>query len=178
MSTSSKQEWLIAADRVGKITPANCTREAIRQAYGATNVVERNVYFAEGTELPGMVVFAGTKNELDIAWDDEVSREVPAFMRTTTAGTDWTTAGGITIGSTLAQVNAANGNPFEFSGFGWDYGGNVVDWKGGKLAGIIVTLDWQGDTVNPDFLGERSVTSNDPGLDQQNVRVSAITVRF
>jgi hypothetical protein len=41
---------------------------------------------------------------------------------------------GITIGSSLAEVQKVNGKPFLVSGFDWDYGGFVADWKGGALS--------------------------------------------
>jgi hypothetical protein len=34
---------------------------------------------------------------------------------------------------TLSQLQKLNGRPFLFNGFGWDYGGLVTSWDGGKL---------------------------------------------
>jgi hypothetical protein len=53
--------------------------------------------------------------------------------------------GGISIGSSVADVQKANGNPFLVSGFEWDYGGFVTNWKGGMLGsplqgGCTVTI--------------------------------------
>ena len=45
----------------------------------------------------------------------------------------WRSKKGIGLGSLLAEIEALNGKPFEMSGFGWDYGGNITDFKGGKL---------------------------------------------
>ena len=41
--------------------------------------------------------------------------------------------GGVRMGTTLAELVARNGAPIDFSGFGWDYGGAVAGFNGGKL---------------------------------------------
>jgi hypothetical protein len=33
----------------------------------------------------------------------------------------------------LWDVEKVNGRPFTFTGLGWDYGGEVTDWRGGAL---------------------------------------------
>ena len=40
---------------------------------------------------------------------------------------------GYSFGDGIEAVEKANGGPFAVSGFEWDYGGFVTDWKGGKL---------------------------------------------
>ncbi|WP_462116346.1 hypothetical protein, partial [Lysobacter xanthus] len=49
-------------------------------------------------------------------------------------GATWTRADGVRAGLDTRALQALNGRPFAFSGFDWDYGGYVTDWKGGHLA--------------------------------------------
>lgn len=65
---------------------------------------------------------------------------MPTFFRVEQKGTDWKTIGGVTVGSTLEDVENANGTGLSFKGFGNDYGGVVTEWYGGKLEGLSMTL--------------------------------------
>jgi hypothetical protein len=43
----------------------------------------------------------------------------------------------VSLGTSLRDLERTNGRPFVLTGFGWDYGGGVVDWRGGALAGLL-----------------------------------------
>jgi hypothetical protein len=70
---------------------------------------------------------------IEIAFfDDKMKRVSGVTLRDTAKTSRWSIAG-VSIGSSLAEVQKANGKPFLVSGFEWDYGGFVTDWKGGAL---------------------------------------------
>lgn len=52
----------------------------------------------------------------------------------------WHTPEGITLGSTLGDLEAANGKPFRFQRFQGERGGVVLDWQGGRLRGLDCVL--------------------------------------
>jgi hypothetical protein len=56
----------------------------------------------------------------------------------------WHTATGVTLGVTVDELQKLNTKPFEFNGFGWDYGGQVINWHGGAMSrdtAIAIRLD-------------------------------------
>jgi hypothetical protein len=84
---------------------------------------------------------------------------------------------------TLAQLEKLNGKPFTFSGFGWDYGGGVAGWGGGKLenSGISVQLrespliyEYMEQTELARVLGDQQVSSSEPVLEKMQVQVLEI----
>jgi hypothetical protein len=96
----------------------------------------------------------------------------------------WNVAG-ITIGSTLAEVQKVNGRPFLVNGFEWDYGGLVTNWKGGMLGrplpgGCTVRLRFDRDSAAPKgMLGEGvKISSASPTLLIWGPVVTEIGVNF
>jgi len=112
--------------------------------FGRANVAFQEVSGSEGETAMATVVFPGdARNRLDISWYDE--RKRPATI-TIGGESQWTGPKGLKIGMTLADVQALNGRPFQLSGFDWDYGGYVTDWRGGALpdvGGCSVTLRFE-----------------------------------
>jgi hypothetical protein len=47
--------------------------------------------------------------------------------------TEWSGPNGIKVGDGIEAVERSNGGGFVLSGFDWDYGGVVTDWKDGQL---------------------------------------------
>jgi hypothetical protein len=121
----------------------DATEDSLKAVFGAANLEFKDLGGAEGEEMPGTLLNGGDpKRRLEIVWADEAARAKPSMLRLfsgfdETTGSEvvpvWTMPSGLRIGLTLAEVEALNGKPFRLSGFGWDYGGMVLDWQGGKL---------------------------------------------
>jgi hypothetical protein len=92
-----------------------------------------NIPGAEGSVAKGVILFDRLKSRhLDITfWDDAM--EHVSNVSPGEGAVAWTGPQGIHVGSSLKYIQDINGKPFSISGFGWDYGGYVVDFKGGKL---------------------------------------------
>jgi hypothetical protein len=96
-------------------------------------------------------------------------------------GAAWKTKEGVHIGTTLAELERVNGGPFQFSGFGWDYGGAVFSSPRGKLHGLGVTI---APSKNEDskqaqqVMGDRQISSRHPALKNMGVTVSQIVIGF
>lgn len=102
-------------------------------SFGRRNVRYQQVHGAEGEKLWASVLHpADAKARLEFIWDDEKRRRSP-WMRIENAST-WQSQNGIHVGMPLSEVERINGGPFSLSGFEWDYGGHVTDWRGGTLS--------------------------------------------
>ncbi len=92
-----------------------------------------NIPGAEGTVAKGVILFDRLKSRhLDITfWDDAM--EHVSIVSPGDGAVAWTGPQGVHVGSTLKYIEGVNGKPFTITGFGWDYGGYVADFKGGRL---------------------------------------------
>lgn len=176
---------IVPGERAGLITKNACSREEVLKAYGDSAVVD-TIHLVESMEGEGVVLFPNNpRRTAYIYWDPEFMPNRPSFIRILggdmpSTGADWKTDSGLAIGATLEAVEKVNGKPFDIYGFGWDYGGQVTDWKGGKLdgtgLGFFFTL---GETDAPDSLmGERVISSNNPLLAKAQPRIATIELRF
>jgi hypothetical protein len=128
----------------GKIFRA-LSKSALAAVYGANNVSLEKVFGAEGeSETFETALFAQRPAEkIRIGWSDPANKivsDVDVF------GSKWIGPGGIHVGSTIAEVQKANGKAFTFSGLGWDYGGQVRDWGGGALGPVKPTRGGPGNS--------------------------------
>ena len=161
-SALAKDKTLIVPGQsVGPITPRT-TRADLVQYFGAGNLKNTAIYRGEGESVKGTVVFdKDPKRRMEITWT--ASKRVGDI---TISGKSslWHTAEGITLGTTLAELQRLNGKPFKFSGFDWDYGGLIQDWQGGKLEtglkNIWPTLVYASGDDTSEVSGDQEFTSN------------------
>jgi hypothetical protein len=92
---------------------------------------------AEGEKYKGVALFPRARDQrIEISFAGNAMNAVAGLsIRNAGKGSRWNIAG-VSIGSRIEDVQKANGRPFVVSGFGWDYGGFVTDWKGGALASL------------------------------------------
>lgn len=183
---------IIPGERFGSVTPTT-SEEALISAYPDGDVVRDSIGIGEGFCVPGTVLHPDTPNRVEIVWTDS-SRTAPAYLRIwheLDSESDWKTADGIYPGMPLQELEALNGAPFMFSGFGWDYGGSVGSMDGGRLAesfqrGLHLALTTDRDSVSalsghPDLkeiFGDRLIASDHPVVQQAGVTVVMISLRF
>jgi hypothetical protein len=124
----------------GAITAAS-DRAQLAEAYGPRRILEQDFYIGEGYSEPGLAIFPGTSEEVEVLLKKGGGL---VLARISHPESSWQTEDGLRMGTTLQELEALNGAPFEFTGLDWDYGGRVTDWKEGKFpAGFLVTFDWQ-----------------------------------
>lgn len=189
-------DWLIVpGERVGPIT-AGTSEAMLRSLFGPENVVPGNVYVGEGFSEPGAAVYPDDAMQyLEIIWQDNTRAAVRA-VRLTGDSTRWHTAEGISLGSTLKEIEAQNGFPFRLFGFAWDYGGTVAGCGRGRLQLLGCTGDdgsrqtrsillrLQPDVearALPEYrqvLGEKEFSSGHPAMQALNPGVYQILVTF
>lgn len=180
---------IVPGSRVGPIT-ASTSEDDLRQKFpGAVESVE--VPLGEGDSAPGTALFAKIpRRHVDIVWHDAVKKRRPRLVFIYGPESDWRTDG-VAIGSTLAQLEKANGKPFQMYGFEWDNGGAVCGWKDGKLAhlakgSVRVTprlglANFSNPTIQPllaQVVGDTCFVSSNPALRKLNPQVFSLVVDF
>lgn len=190
-------DWLIVpGERVGPITPAS-TLASLTKDFGAANVHEQTIVGAEGEEFPGVMIYPDAPSRrLAIMWGEGDAAGHPGhidicYRQEEGGACQWKTAQGITLGTSLMQLERLNGHLFHLAGFGWDYGGAVLSLDGGRLeplrvAGLSLQLDPDPATLaKPDMQkayrqvqGDHSFSSGHPAMRSLNPRVCSMHCWF
>ena len=106
----------------------------LRDRFGASNVRAQDIPGAEGEVQHGVVLYPDDPSRrATLYFADDQKLEGLALVRITDPESTWAIGDDIRMGTTLAELVARNGGPIEFSGFGWDYGGAIGGFHGGKL---------------------------------------------
>jgi hypothetical protein len=188
---SSNNFYCIPGVQAGAVK-ANSSEASLKELLGPENAVRDSVYIGEGFYEKGTTLFKGTPEEAQILWKDTLNYAKPDNVLIRPAEgkpTEWLVEGGIRIGMTLKEIEKINGKPFNVSGFGWDYGGFVADWKGGKLdekdgvSNFVLRFgyDYNDEKLNAfaeKVSGEGPFPSNNPAMQKLNPKVVEISIRF
>jgi len=163
---------IIPSSKVGAITP-KATEVELRKIYGNKNVKLYEVDVGEGDVVEGTIVFPNTNKELTIEWKSK--HKDPERITIYRADTKWITNNGITIGTTLEEMEKINGGIFKLTGFGWDYPGRTVSWEQGNLP-IQLQLDLDPDVKLSDkelmqVSGDSYFSSNNPIIKKMKLKV-------
>lgn len=150
--------------------------------YGEENVTWDTAWYPEGLGTYMVsTLFRGTDDEVSITWSDTLNRSGVANaeymgkydeVNHEWKKAKWRTSDSIRVGLTVQELEQMNGKPFTFSGFGWDYGGIVLSWKGGNLekkkVGILLAPGNQ-EEFNTELLGDQEFSSANLGKDKTNI---------
>ncbi|WP_298870871.1 hypothetical protein [uncultured Bradyrhizobium sp.] len=154
---------------VSPIAPGD-TANSLMQRYGKEAEIQ-DLSGAEGETYKGLVLFPRVmERRLEVAFAEDKSKRVSGLTLRDTARTSKWNVSGIMIGSSLADVQRANGKPFTVAGFEWDYGGFVTDWKGGALGhpmqgGCTVTIRFDRKSAAPkSLLGDGVKVASDNAM--------------
>ncbi len=135
MAASVRDRTIVPGKRVGAVT-ARSTLAELRRVYGRRNVRATKVHVGEGQYVPGLVLFPGTRAEVEFRYDDRGKRLALAVI--SKPKSPWRTRSGIRIGTTGARLQRLNGKPFTLYGFEWDYSGRLASWNGGRLPESLI----------------------------------------
>ena len=170
---------LVPGERIGPLYAQHSLENDLVQTFGAQNVKRQDIYLGEGNAAPGFVIFGDTRNAVEVYYDTSIVKDRPALLRIGEEGTDWESTHGITVGTTLEELVNINGKPITFWGFGWDYGGAVSNWNGGKIdAGLMIVLEDTRRNTPQTLLGEREISSLASEIDAKKIVVKVINVRL
>ena len=168
------------------------SEEELKKKYDPSNVSYDTIWGAEGYFTMGTYLRMDKATHVEIMWMDSAART--GMISATLVSDDdyfaeqlnkgkWSSRTGVYIGMSTDELEKLNGRPFNFSGFGWDYGGGVMSWDGGALdqKGIAVQLseganaDLPQNEINQ-VLGDITVVSNNAVLKKLKPRVRTISV--
>jgi hypothetical protein len=137
---------IVAGLRVGPVRHSTSEAELLRLLGPDVVTVGDSIYGAEGDVLIGTTLYKDTADQLQILYQDSAQRQHPELVLIRPYVTDadgnslsngkptrWSTANGVHIGMSLKELEQCNGKPFRLWGFGWDYGGSVANWQGGRF---------------------------------------------
>lgn len=187
-------DWrIVPGERVGPVTAATSRADLPRLFPGAA-AKDDEIELAEGVLEPATQIA-----DLAIVWSGKSADAHPARIficrGRRRSSCQWQTADGITLGAHLDRLEQLNGRPFSVSGFGFDYGGNVLSWNGGRLARLdcgprlILTLDGERGRdgrltieLTPDerhsITGDKPVPSDAPAMRKVNPSVTEMVFQF
>ena len=176
-------DWLIVPGvRIGPVRASTSERSLVA-LLGAAKVSRRDAYVGEGICAPGSVLYAGTPDELVVAWADSTF-SVPATVEVGRAGGQWHTPMGVRIGLPLAALEQFAGKPQEFSGLGWDYGGRGT-WveEPGEIdfeiePDSLLAARMFADPRQAEILGERMVRSDHPLIQALKPAIDHLWLHF
>ncbi|MGJ4931366.1 hypothetical protein ACQR1I_30985 [Bradyrhizobium sp. HKCCYLS2038] len=108
--------------------------KSLMQRYGEEAVVADDLYTGvEDITYRGVALLPQSPDwRIDVLFADDAMTRVARLTVRDAESSHWNVAG-VTIGSTLAQVQKINGKPFLVTGIDSDFTGFVINWKGGVL---------------------------------------------
>lgn len=188
LPTQDTSLQVVPGERAGPVRPSTTGADLVA-ALGA-NAVPAPVFIGEGFTEPGLVLFPDDPSRRAyVYWRDTVGLTEPARLLIIDAETRWQIPLGLTIGTTLEDLELLNGRPFRFGGLDWDYGGGVYDWDGGALdtvlgpgmvfrVGLLAHCAEKVGAAYGEIVGERTVESTHPVARGACVRIGQISVAF
>ncbi len=174
--------FLVTNTSVGGITKTT-TLADLTTLFGKANITTEKEIYANGDVPPfeGVTIYKGKPDEIEIGWSEDKKTEKIGIILIRTKGGKWHTAEGIKVGTTLAELNKINGKPFLFSGFGWDFGGYINKWNGGKLESLDrlgLRLTDEGTHLAGKYQGEVTLKSDTPDLLKAKIEVGELSIGF
>jgi len=152
--------------------------------YGKENVIREKQLFAEGTvELTVTLLYKGTNKALRFMWeDDSVHFAKPLSVYSSSKNSPWSTQKGIKVGMKMTELEKLHGQPFEFYGFEWDFGG-TVSFTNENIEGVPISATLgacsEADYQKKEYLkllGDGSFNSSSPEAKELNPCVETVTV--
>ncbi len=192
-------DWtIIPGERVGPIR-AGTTRSDLARFFGAGNVIDEDVTLSDTGPEPGTRVFGDRLDEsLAVTWNDDKPAahvQTIAFCQGEigiASKCRWHTTEGVTFGIRLKALEMTNGKAFRMLGLGWDYGGAVTSWQGGKFEKWQTRCGHLALRLEPaaaepseertssieQVEGDREFVSSEPGMQALDPEVCSMTFTF
>jgi hypothetical protein len=142
--------------------------QGLEKKYGKENVAKKATFETGEGSFECTKIFANTEKEVEIYWQDRKEykqvQDVVAKGHVEKDGrilpiSPWASRVGLHLGMKMSEVIAMNGKTFTITGIGWDLGGNVISWEGGKLAKKNVNIRFNDYSDNMGGLTEKEYES-------------------
>lgn len=137
LAEASNSKWMITPGVSAGPINANTSERDLVKIYGGENVRSANIEVGEGELTQGTILFPDEPDKrLEIIWADVSTRVKPLIVSLKGKHSIWKTASGISLGTSLKEIEKINGKAFLLAGFGWDGEGTIFDFDNGKLCAI------------------------------------------
>jgi len=127
--------YLVTKSSFGLIS-LTATYENIISTYGKERVTDEKVMRAPDSDemVIKTIINKGKSDEISVQWHDNAFHKKIISIDASQNNHPFKTTDGVHYGTTIAELVAINGAKISFTGFGWDFGGLLNDFHGGKLA--------------------------------------------
>lgn len=180
VSTQASTDTMLLEDVLACVT-----LKGLQAKYGANNIKKEAIIETGEGQFKATKLFFDTENEIEVYWKDgkeyQYIQEVMVRARYTKDekmdfSSPWKSKAGIHLGMKLSDIIALNGKTFTMSGIGWDLGGNVISWEGGKLANANTILRFNDFSDNSGGLTEKeySEISGDREIDVAHASIQKL----
>lgn len=161
----------------------NASGASLVAAHGAGNVVQQTLPGVEGESYTATVLYPNDPaRRVEIVWRDPAARTGAASVIVASPQSRWVGPHELSVGDGLADVERANGRPFQLWGFGWDYGGWVSDWQGGAFAstdGCTMRVRFQArSNANTNAVGDAAFMSDDTSVRAADAAVAEFGLMY
>jgi hypothetical protein len=160
----------------------NMGLEDLRELFGGNEVKDSTIYGPEGMDtLQVTFLLSGKPGEIIVNWRDSFYHQKISFIEAYNPASPYHTERGLKIGSSLKELLAANGKQINFTGFGWDYGGYIMSYNGGKLDSADILFTLSGFEEMPDGLyGDSELNTSDSLVQKylDKIRIGSMMLRF
>lgn len=192
-----------AAQRLTSWAPWSLTFESVDtmfaseahmvELFGRESVTRGTINVGGGEKIPATVLFAEKPEmRLKMSWHKRKARQQPAQVVIEGSPSMWYMQSGLRTGITLDSLRRLNGRPFDLSGYDRDYGGTVMNWRGGKIEAMETDGAWlvvRTETTDSgragiskedldQIIGDRTISSENSTLQTVNPIVSTIILVF
>lgn len=166
----------------GSITK-NTHFEDLQMIYGEQNVKDERICGPECIDsLDVTQVYPGTSKAFTVYWKEKQYHKKIEMIECYTEEAPYRTASDIGIGTSLQYLLELNGKKITFYGFGWDYGGGIVSFNGGKLekSNLHYTLDMTYDSTGNSIMGDAEFNTDMPEVQKHigKIFVDKIVLSF
>ena len=175
--------FLVTDSSWGMIT-AGTDWDELKSKYGANNILDIRECGPECVDSIDVTkVFPGQENEATIYWEDTAYHRIIQSIDCRGDQPRWHSPDGMRIGSTLKELLAINGKKISFYGFGWDYGGTVTEYHGGKLdqSAIGYGVGYNEEKMSdPSVYGDVGLDTDMPAVQKilDQIKIEWLSLRF
>jgi hypothetical protein len=120
----------------GRMLDRQVSPALLARVFASGQLRDGAVEVGEGETRPGTVIFPDDpRRRLSVVWKDRSGLQSKIWLMVD-GESRWRGYRDVGIGTDLRTLERLNERPFALAGFAWDYGGTVVDWRGGRLGAI------------------------------------------
>jgi hypothetical protein len=165
---------------------SNGTRAALTAAFGAQQVVTQEIFYGGDTKNMTVLFPKDPARRMFIEWRDPAKQQ--GIKRISIIGHSWSLEG-LTTGTSLVKTEQVNKKPFVLTYFEGDFGGSVIDWRGGALeklpggcrAAVRFAIDENAtasDSLDKEVSPERTLLSSGSALRKEKPRVFELGIEY